>query len=312
MPFEDAKIEVILEELVEMVNIKVNPSEHGIITTNAVDNQIAKGKDLVITVTPEQGYKLASLIINGEDITKFVEDNKLTYKEVNENLEITTTFILDTNKEDLSKLIAALSNEKIIEKLLDGVSQDIVDEFNNTLSNAKKVSENINSTQQAIDEAASALRTAIQKVIDFERVNKEVLKDYIKEVENLDLSKYTDTTIAEFKNALNNAKNVLNNDSATQDEVDKALSKLKAAKGALTKVNENPGTGNPDPNPGTENPTPNPGTENPNEGNGKGNEDLSLPGTGDDSSLNKYMFVVLSLSAGLYLLLRKNKKAKLN
>lgn len=312
MPFEDAKIEVILEELVEMVNIKVNPSEHGIITTNAVDNQIAKGKDLVITVTPEQGYKLASLIINGEDITKFVEDNKLTYKEVNENLEITTTFVLDTNKEDLNKLIAALSNEKIIEKLLDGVSQDIVDEFNKALSNAKKVSENINSTQQAIDEAASTLRTAIQKVIDFERVNKEVLKDYIKEVENLDLSKYTDTTIAEFKNALNNAKNVLNNDSATQDEVDKALSKLKAAKGALTKVNENPGTGNPDPNPGTENPTPNPGTENPNEGNGKGNDDSSLPGTGDDSSLSKYMYVMLSLSAGLYLLLRKNKKAKLN
>ena len=205
------------------------------------------------------------------------------------------------------KLIAALSNEKIIEKLLDGVSQDIVDEFNNALSNAKKVSENINSTQQAIDEAASALRTAIQKVIDFERVNKEVLKDYIKEVENLDLSKYTDTTVAEFKNALNNAKNVLNNDSATQDEVDKALSKLKEAKGALTKVNENPGTGNPDPNPGTENPTPNPGIENPNEGNGKGNDDSSLPGTGDDSSLSKYMYVMLSLSAGLYLVLKKRK-----
>ena len=33
MPFEDAKVEVILEDKVEMMNVKVNPSENGEIST---------------------------------------------------------------------------------------------------------------------------------------------------------------------------------------------------------------------------------------------------------------------------------------
>lgn len=103
MPNEDLKVEVVLEEKVEMVDVKVNSSENGNISTSAVDNKVQKGKDLIINVHPNNGYKLAALTINGSDVISNVKDNQLVYKGVDRDIEISAAFVIDTNKQELQK-----------------------------------------------------------------------------------------------------------------------------------------------------------------------------------------------------------------
>ena len=61
------------------------------------------------------------------------------------------------------------------------------------------------------------------------------LDEKIKEAENLDTSKYTDDTVAALKSAIESGKTVLNNENATQDEVDKAVNAITAALSGLAK-----------------------------------------------------------------------------
>lgn len=301
MQNEDLKVEVALEEKVDMVNVKVNPSENGNISTSAVDNKVQKGKDLIINVNPNNGYKLASLAVNGNDMTSSVQSNQLVYKGVDKDIEISATFVIDTNKQELQKNIA-LANEVIEKGLLQGVSKELVDEFNATLLSANNVNKNPNATQEDINKSNTSLLVAINKVLDFEVVNKDELKNYINEVESLDLKLYTEASVTEFNKALDNAKNTLNNEAATQEEVNKILSELKSARNALIKIPENPGTENPgEENPGTENP----GEETPSKEDPDTNG--TLPKTGNMSDANKYLYAVITISAGLYLILKKKK-----
>lgn len=60
------------------------------------------------------------------------------------------------------------------------------------------------------------------------------LKAAVDEAEALDLSGYTPDSAAKYKEALDAAKKVLDDQEAVQEEIDKALNTLKDAKGALT------------------------------------------------------------------------------
>lgn len=225
MPFEDSKIEVILEDKIEMLNIKVNQSEHGMVTTTAIDNKITKGEDLIINITPESGYKLEALVINGEDVTSSVKNEMLLYKSVMEDLEISATFVIDTNKESIIQMITAAN--KVIEKgLLEGVDKSIVDEFNKALENAIKVNEDKNSTQQEIDEAANALRVSIENVLDFERVDKEALIALIEKINGLDEKEYISGTWNKLQKQLEIANKVVADENALGKEVTKAYEDL--------------------------------------------------------------------------------------
>ncbi len=342
MPFEDAKVEVILEDKVEMMNVKVNPSENGEISTSAIDNQIAKGDDLVISIIPNEGYRLESLIINGNDMTSLVESNKLVYKSVSEDLEISSKFVINTNKEELQRIIN-LANDVVEKGFLEGVSKEIVDEFNNALAVAKNINNNSNSNQEDISKASIDLMNSIKKVIEFERVNKDELRQYVGDIENIDLSVYTESTVAEFTKALKNARDVLNNELATQEEVDKALSDLKVTKGSLTKketestvaeftkalknardvLNNELATQEEvdkalsdlkvtkgsltkkEENTNKENGE----SEKPGGINSDSSNSLDTPKTGDVSSISQYIYAIVSAGGGLYLLLKGKRES---
>ena len=60
-----------------------------------------------------------------------------------------------------------------------------------------------------------------------------MLEELIKEVESIDLSKYTTKSAKAVEKALEKANEVLKNEEATQEEVDMALANLKEAKNSL-------------------------------------------------------------------------------
>ncbi len=67
----------------------------------------------------------------------------------------------------------------------------------------------------------------------------------IKEADNLDTSKYTDDSVAALKSAIDSGKTVLNNENATQEQVDSALTAIEnAIKNLKSKVSPTIPTGN--------------------------------------------------------------------
>ena len=61
------------------------------------------------------------------------------------------------------------------------------------------------------------------------------LDEKIKEADNLDTSNYTDASVTALKSAIESGKTVLNNENATQDEVDNAVKAINAALSGLAK-----------------------------------------------------------------------------
>lgn len=92
-------------------------------------------------------------------------------------------------------------------------------------------------TQEQVDNALAALTAAITglKEKPVEKPDKGSLTTAVAEAGKTDLNGYTQETVNAFKAALQEAQNVLNDEKATKEQVEKALSKLNAAQKALKK-----------------------------------------------------------------------------
>ena len=92
-------------------------------------------------------------------------------------------------------------------------------------------------TQEQVDNALEALTAAITglKEKPVEKPDKGSLTTAVAEAGKTDLNGYTQETVNAFKEALQEAQNVLNDEKATKEQVEKALSKLNAAQKALKK-----------------------------------------------------------------------------
>lgn len=65
------------------VVVQYGEMSNGSVTSNLTDNKTKYGDDIEFTITPDDGYKLSSLLINGTNVTSQVVENKLTYKNNN-------------------------------------------------------------------------------------------------------------------------------------------------------------------------------------------------------------------------------------
>lgn len=65
------------------VAVQYGEMSNGNVTSNLTDNKTKYGADIEFTITPDDGYKLSSLLINGTNVTNQVVENKLTYKNNN-------------------------------------------------------------------------------------------------------------------------------------------------------------------------------------------------------------------------------------
>lgn len=77
-----------------------------------------------------------------------------------------------------------------------------------------------------IDDAASALKTAIDSLVEIGDVVKTELERVIAEAQSIDTTKYTDKTVDVLKTALVNAISINGNENATQEEVNAAITAL--------------------------------------------------------------------------------------
>lgn len=163
---------------------------------------------------------------------------------------------IDNAYETLHEAALALVNAASVEAL-----QNLVDEagdidlgeyidlknddfkkYREALEQANKVLADKNATQKQVDSAAEAL---VKAMSDLRKTpNKDALRDLVVEVEALDLSAYTPESAANVRDVLASARDLLNNDLATQEETDEMEAALNEAYRSLeTKKNNTPSGG---------------------------------------------------------------------
>lgn len=134
-----------------------------------------------------------------------------------------------------------LALQELVDKILEMDSTKYTSESWGNLEillvEANKVLQNENSTQESIDEMVESLKASINDLEEvIEQVDKSALQELVKKLSKIDLSKYTSESWTIFKVAFDNAQLILNNENATQLEVNSALAILEKAKGSLVKI----------------------------------------------------------------------------
>ena len=110
---------------------------------------------------------------------------------------------------------------------LDYYTEETAEALRAAMTQAKAVLDNENALQAEIDAAYTALKAAVEGLV--EKVDKEALKALIDKAGKLDLSKYLESSQKDFTGALENAKAVYENENATAKDVYEAYARLQQA-----------------------------------------------------------------------------------
>lgn len=139
--------------------------------------------------------------------------------------ELRFTKKFNVDKTSLQELVDSHKDKENI-----GYTDESWVSFREALDNAEKVLERNDVSQEEIDVAYSSLAEAIGNLtIKPEEVNKEELKKLYDEHKDKEQGNYTEESWSNFVNALENAKKVIVDETAAQDEVEVAISQLEKA-----------------------------------------------------------------------------------
>lgn len=150
------------------------------------------------------------------------------------------------NKTALGELISEAEDMD-----LSGYTDVSVEAVNTALKEAIDVYQDENAAQEEVDAACEALKAAIDALEKEQggeepEVDKTALGGLISQIDNMDLSGYTDASVSALEAALNDAKDVYADENADQESVNEAYIKLNNALEALEKkTDDKPGTDKP-------------------------------------------------------------------
>ncbi|MFV0381245.1 MAG: endo-alpha-N-acetylgalactosaminidase family protein [Breznakia sp.] len=216
---------------VEGVNVEIAPITRGI---------ALKALGAKQTTTDENGnYKFKNLPF-GEYEIKAVYDgetliSRVSVKAVEEGYiiaeEVKFNPVVEPEVVDKTALQAAISEA---ETLSEGdYTQASWEGFANTLTYAKAVNDNVDATQEEVDKAEADLKKA-QSLLT--KVSKAELEALIVQAQSKQEAEYTADTWKILSEALTNAVEVFENTSATQTEIERVITDLKAALAQLELV----------------------------------------------------------------------------
>lgn len=128
------------------------------------------------------------------------------------------------NKEQLQALVdkASSISEEDLSKVED---ESLVAEFKEALEEAKAILADEEATQEVIDASVARLIKAIES-LSFENTDKGALTDLIEKIMNLNSENYTEESWNALKDKLEIAKEVLLNENASEEEIQKAYDEL--------------------------------------------------------------------------------------
>lgn len=191
---------------------------------------IYKGTSKAFTITPNDGYHVDSLTVDGTAVDVVTE---YTFSDVTANHTIAVTFAKDAMTVAKENLLAAINtaNEKLAQT--DAYTPASLEALQNAVDEAQTVYNKADATQTEVDNAKANVEAKIAALK--EKADKSALRLAVKaaEGEAALTDKYTEESIAALQTAIDAANRVLADDNATQAEVDAQVEAVNAAKAAL-------------------------------------------------------------------------------
>ncbi len=191
---------------------------------------VYKGTSKAFTITPNDGYHVDSLTVDGTAVDVVTE---YTFSDVTANHTIAVTFAKDAMTVAKENLLAAINtaNEKLAQT--DAYTPASLEALQNAVDEAQTVYNKADATQTEVDNAKANVEAKIAALK--EKADKSALRLAVTaaEGEAALTDKYTEESIAALQTAINEANAVLADDNATQADVDAQVEAVNAAKAAL-------------------------------------------------------------------------------
>lgn len=192
--------------------------------------KVYKGTSKAFTITPNEGYHVDSLTVDGTAVNVVTE---YTFSDVTANHTIAVTFAKDAVTVAKENLLAVINtaNGKLAQT--DAYTPASLEALQNAVDEAQTVYNKADATQTEVDNAKANVEAKIAALK--EKADKSALRLAVKaaEGEAALTDKYTEESIAALQTAINAANAVLADDNATQAEVDAQVEAVNAAKAAL-------------------------------------------------------------------------------
>ena len=229
-------------------------------------------------------------------------EGKVDVTEETNNLRNAINALRDTVTSNKEKLTNKINDAKEIEN--NNYSIESWSRFEKALLEAIIVNEDSNATQEQVDKAYDDLDKAIKVLIDAPViVDKKELSNVIETTNDFVEKDYTVDSWKAFKEALDHAKDVLQNENTTQDEVDQALASLQDAIKNLKTVSQTGNNDQPNQKPNDQIQTSIKKEDDNKTSSTKNNSHIK---TGDDMSVVPY--ILLMATAGGYIALQRRNK----
>lgn len=187
---------------------------------------VVKGMDLSIYTKEsreavEEALKAAEDLLSKENVLQEDYDAaKATLEAAVEALEEKET----VNKEKLQKLV---NEAKKYEDTIDKYTPNTAEIFTKVLNDARVILENEDATQEEVDAAYDAL---LQAIFGLRFIpDKSKLEELLGEAEKIDINRYTEKTASVFSAAFERAKEVLQDENATETDIRLAEKNLQTA-----------------------------------------------------------------------------------
>ena len=202
-----------------------NGIANGTITTDAANYE--EGAKVNVYVTPDEGYRLKEGTLKYNDTVM----EGTSFLMPAEDVVITAEFEVDSGTEptvDKTKLQAAVDEASALKEA--DYTAETWTVFAAALADAQAILANDQATQAQVDNALTALNAAVEQLEKVQEPGQEANKLLLQKTYDyaltLDTTGVVDSAVAVFQKAMDEAKAVLDDPNATQDEVNTAWDNL--------------------------------------------------------------------------------------
>ncbi|MEY8675828.1 glycoside hydrolase N-terminal domain-containing protein [Thomasclavelia cocleata] len=228
--YEVADSQTEINELVELLKTRyealVNKAEYKVQLNNLI--LAWDGKDLSEykesgVINLNKALDSAKIVYDNDDASKQEVDQVI--EALNDAINALEKIGVEVQANKLALQITVEVADKVTDKDLENVVPAVVNEFKAALANAKAVLDDANATQEQADTAFDCLANAMH-MLEFFKGNKTDLDKLVTQIEGLNQADYSEVSWNAMLPVLDEAKDVLANENAMQEEVNETYTKL--------------------------------------------------------------------------------------
>lgn len=225
-----AEIKAKIADIQTQFTITATAGEGGKIAPEATTT-VYKGTSKVFTITPDKGYHIESITVDGENVETIATE--YAFEDIVANHTIEVTFAKDELTIAKENLLATINtaNKKLAET--EQYTPSSLKDLEEAVKAAQAIYDDPNADQDKVDKAKANVEAKLAALKAKAKKDALNLAIIAAEGDAALVDKYTEESIEKLQKAIDEAKEVLADENASQEEVDAAEKAVQAAQKAL-------------------------------------------------------------------------------